>query len=609
MILPTNRIYLSRARVTAEIDENFFESISGERVNDRLCNSWNSKMSKRSTDITSFICTHCIREMLCALLSPERNAHYRRCISLQQLSEQNLVPFRSFAINSSANCLPFPSFVYPTLAQLFAQSYMIARCSNFRNVSLPLLNAFLVIVNMMFVPTLTSDSQCQKDTNFDAMLSLLGSHEIIEALFDSNFERSYMHVSHSGRSDRVSWMHHYRRFLPDGDLDLILSFNVSATSTTSQKPLILYHDIDILRVVEVDGLFRWVPISVKPQLAAFRAAVRDGAVLNMYHMSSRSRLISVFEDALRSFWSVPLSTTFMFHPTLTATQASPAPEIYANDIFLVTLHGVAKAHLYTDCFPFPSQHHVESSHILQTAHDDLAMPQVIDLYEGDVLYLPRGTGIDIRTTNSMALFIRFEIHTSQRQIVDGILKAVNITARSSKFLGSRATTADDNRRRSAPKWSQIISTAARMAGEFTPTMRRFLPIQKEVENSIGQTGQMVGIRLIEESLMRFSRAAESKLFDPVMEILASDDDSVYEIASNSVIKWAKRIQELGGEQQNRARRMFRECVEEISLSTSATNVLYEMSDDWQNNEQSSKRQEQLKIREKNMERHNQKNPL
>lgn len=497
----------------------------------------------------------------------------------------------------------------PSRAQLFTQSYMIAPCLNFRNASPPLLNAYLIIVAMMFVPTLTSDSQCQKDTHFDAMLSLLGSHEIIEALFDSNFEHSYMHVSHSGRSDRVSWMHHYRRFLPNGDLDLILSFNVSATSATSQKPLKLHHDIDILRVVEVDDLFRWVPIAVKPQLSALRAAVRDGAVLNMYLMSSRSRHISVFEDALRSFWAVPLSTTFVFHPTLTATQASPAPAMYASDIFLVTLHGAAKAHLYTDYFPFPSQHHVESSHILQAAHDRLPSPQVINLYEGDVLYLPRGTGIDIRTTNSMALFIRFEIHTSQRQIVDGILKGVNITARSSRFLGSRATIADDNRKRSAPKWSQIISTAVKMAGEFTPTMRRFLPIQEETEYTIGQTGQMVGIRLIEESLMRFSRAAESTLFDPVMEVLASDDDSVYEIASNAVVKWAKRIQELGGEQRNKARRMFRECVEQISFSTSATNVLHEMSEDWQNSEQSSIRQEHLKTREKNLERHNQKHSL
>lgn len=476
--------------------------------------------------------------------------------------------------------------------------------SPFRYASLSVLTVLFVFTTVTPASSHTSDTQCPQGAHFDAMVSLLGSDEAIEALFDSHFEYSYMHISHSSRSDRLSWMHYYRRFLPDGDLDLVLSFNISATSSSLQKPLQIHRDINVLRVVNVGGFHAWMPIAKNPYLPGIRAAVRDGAVLNLYHMSSRSRLISVFEDALRSFWSVPVSTTFVFHPTLTATQKSPAPEIFDSEIFLVTLHGVAKAHLYTDVFPFPSRHHIDSRTIRQVAHNNLTLSRTINLHEGDVLYLPRGTGIDVRTSDSMALFIRFEIQTSKRQLMDGILKAVDIATRSGDLLNSPVT-AMDVQELNAPKWSNVILTAVKMAAEFTPAMRRFLPVQGETSNIVERTGQMVGIQLIQDSLMRFTHAGESALFDPVIEILVSNEESVREVASVAVVEWAKEIGKQGREQQYRAKDIFQRCIRAVSHSTSATVVFREMSMDWQNVEKCKERQKQLRLRELNLERHNQ----
>lgn len=415
-----------------------------------------------------------------------------------------------------------------------------------------------------------------------------------------------MHISHSHRADRLSWMHHYRRFLPHADLDLILTFNTSALSTSSKKPLQLQQDVDILRVIRADGFYTWKPMAVAPHLEEFRAAVRDGSVLNLYHMSSRSRLISNFEDSLRYFWSIPLSTTFLFHPPLTATQPSPAPEISDSDVFLVALHGFAVVSLFADYFPFPSEHHIDSDAINHAAHDNLAPPQVVNMHEGDVLYVPRGTGVDIRTTNSLALFIRFEIHTCQRQLADGLLHAVNITTRSAKLLEDHATfLPNDTKERSGPKWNSIISTAVMVAAEFTPPMRRFLPVKGMLDNKFRQIGSITGTQLVKDMLERFSHAAKSTLFDPVVEILASGDEGVRGIASDAVIEWAKTFRKQSHEQQDGARNTFLMCIEQVLRTTNATNLLNEMFSIWKRGEQSDRRRKQLKYRDWNLDRHNQ----
>lgn len=447
--------------------------------------------------------------------------------------------------------------------------------------------------------------QCMGASEFDAMETLLGSRDDILTFFESHFEHAHMFIPHSTRPNRKVWIHHYRRFLPNGDLDLLLIHNVSITSEGNIIPLQLQKDVDVQRVALIDGINIWKPISISPHLHRIRSAVRDGAILRVYHMSSRSRRVSIFEDGLRTFWTVSVSTSFLFHPPQTVTHPFPAPIIDANDIFLVSLHGDSSIHLYHDYFPSPSLHHVDSIAIHQAAQEHLPSPKIIHMDEGDVLYIPRGMAVDIRTTESMALFISFEIHTHERQVVDGISYAVNITSRTSNLLQHTATDASSDMTSPSPTWHDVILTAIRMAAEFTPEMRRFLPTNGILKDIMLETGS-ISTQLIVDAIGRFSRAAGSALFDPVVEILVDEKEGIEGIASDEVVQWAKDILKQGKQLRYRMKNVFHACIEEVAHSTGVSeDVMLGLSAEWNEIEKSPQRREFLKRREIFLAKHNQ----
>lgn len=470
----------------------------------------------------------------------------------------------------------------------------------------------IYIVGLPLFHSIQSLSQTNKHVPLfhmpvQAMQALLDSPAAVQSFFSSHFEKSFMHVAHSTRTNRPHWMQHYRRFLQSDDLDLILSYNASSSHPTD--PLRLNDDLDVLHVADVDGVYAWRPMAVTGSIDSLRAAVRDGAVLHLYDMSSRSRLVTLFEDALRSFWAVPVSTMFSFNPPETILQAKPAPTIHASDLFLVVLRGSAQVSLYDDYFPSPCSHHIENPSIQSMVYEKCRQPPTnIDVDEGDVLYIPRGVAVDIRTTHSPALILQFEVHTHQRLVFHGLLKAIEMTRRSADLL-DQAVYMDDELdndivgENAQPTWAQIVSTAVLMAAEFTPAMRRFLPITGDVIPLMEDAGLDVGDKVIQNTIKRFSRAAEDALFDPVLEILASDDHNVEGIAQANVISWAKNISLSEVDTKIRARDTFHACVEGIAQSTSAPHdAVTSMSVDW-NEHENEEGPHRMRKREISLQRH------
>lgn len=444
---------------------------------------------------------------------------------------------------------------------------------------------------------------------FEAMRAIFASDSSIEEFFSYNFERSFFHIPHSIRSDRSAWMQHYRRFLPSADLDLILSHNASFTD--SRAALALHDDLDVFRIAKSQSnVHTWTALYVKPHLDSLRAAVRDGAVLHLYHMSSRSNQIARFEDALRHFWTVPVSSTLSFHPPATDMQPEPAPSIFAGDQLIVIIHGNATANLYTDYFPFPSSHHIENPSIQKASYESKAKPKSIDIDEGDVLYVPRGTAVDIRTKDSLALIVTFEIHTHQRMLFHGVLRTVDLIHRKSNLLSTAIS--KTLTRRNANKydtntkvatWSDVVKTAVNMAAEFTPAMRRFLPVSGNVLRAMEDSGMDVGAQAIQDTVGRFSRAATNALFNPMLEILVSDDEKVGAIAGQDVITWAKHLFNGADGGLEMAERTFLAVIQDLAVASTTTpsESASALSADW--SELADKRKDELLIRHASLRRH------
>lgn len=456
---------------------------------------------------------------------------------------------------------------------------------------------------------MVNDTRQARPPKFEAMRAIFEDELSIEDFFDSHFERSFMHIPDSMRSNRPRWMQHYRRFLPSADLDLILSHN--ASSTNSSASLALHQDFDVYRIANIKADFYvWAAVSVNPHLDSLRAAVRDGAVLHLYQMSSRSRQLAIFEDALRHFWAVPVSTTLSFHPPGTYVQPTPAPSLFAGDLFLVIIHGTAKAHLYNDYFPFPCSHHAANPYIGSLSSKNIPRPKIINMDEGDVLYIPRGTASDIRTIDSLALIVTFEVHTHQRLLFHGVLRAIDSMRSQSRLLSSPVSQEVGNQNKKEtphsaqpPKWADILKTAVNMAAEFTPAMRRYLPVAGPVQHVMEDLGMEIGAHLVRDTIGRFSRAAADALFSPMLEILANETEDVG-LADRSVIKWAKQLWEGVDEDQNDAKKAFQASIHDLGMKSDApSHVATKMAFDW--SLQDTERLEYLHNREVSLRRHGQ----
>lgn len=438
----------------------------------------------------------------------------------------------------------------------------------------------------------------------NAMNAMLGSTDEVESFFDLAFERTHLHLSHSKRVNRYAWMQYYRRFLPAMDIDLILSYNISAINSTS--PLLPQHDVDILRVAErAPGIHAWLPVSVPTQLDSLRSAVRDGGVLQLHHMSSRSRQVTYFSDALRAFWAVPVSANLAFYPPRTVAEPSPAPALLASDVFMIVIEGNAVITLFENYFAYPCEHHIESVHVHRAATKNLKGRNVINVDEGDVLYIPRGTAFDVRTIDSFAIVLCFEIHTEQRLVFHGLLRAVNIAQRMSDILNVEISPnkIEKGIEGSSLLWSDILTTSVKIAAEFTLSMRRHLPVTGNILNIMNKIG-VNGESILQDSIGRFVRAARYALFEPMLEVLSGDDDNEGAMAPMEIISWARNLQNNKND-FSRAKTTFEMCLQDLKYdSAMLSDVITSMSLDWYDLDVLERKSE-LRSREHSLTRHGQ----
>lgn len=130
---------------------------------------------------------------------------------------------------------------------------------------------------------------------------------------------------------------------------------------------------------------------------------------------------------MRVFWGVETSAALHFTPPSTRKVADSAtPELYAGDVFVVQLEGVLEADLYEFMFPFPAERHLSDAEVLRSARDTArdTAPRKFTLAEGDVLYVPRGCSIDMRTTKQFSLHVILTISTHLHTLDMGIASGV-----------------------------------------------------------------------------------------------------------------------------------------------------------------------------------------
>lgn len=439
----------------------------------------------------------------------------------------------------------------------------------------------------------------------------------MEQFFEDHFEKTPMYISNSERNrpNRLRWMEYYRRFLPSGDLDKILSHNISFLN--SSLPLQLHHDIDVLRVAKYNDKpkqFIWRPISIAVQLDALRAAVRDRSLLQLYEMSYRSRFVASFIDSLRTFWMVPTSALLSFHPPGTIHHPLPAPSISASELFVICIEGTASAFTKDEFFEFPLPYHVnsESIHSASMRNDNGNTQKNWTMHEGDVLYIPRGSSYDIRTpASSLAIFLYVHVHTEDRLIFHAIEQSIHMTR--TRFDNNFINTKLDSSSHHNTTWADLLMTSVRMAAEFNPAMRRFLPLDGKVRDVMDETGLGVGETLLQDALGRFSRAASNALFDPLLDVLMSseDDSSSSSIASQEIVSWARSLKASANKKHDSlyiAKMQYQASVEEVFKRSAAepTDISESMILDWSDVEQ-SKWKELIDKREQFLALHGQAN--
>lgn len=439
--------------------------------------------------------------------------------------------------------------------------------------------------------TMRESPQVATATDPGAMETLFYSTTQMEQFFEDHFEKTPMYISNSERNrpNRLRWMEYYRRFLPSGDLDKILSHNISFLN--SSLPLQLHHDIDVLRVAKYNDKpkqFIWRPISIAVQLDVLRAAVRDGSLLQLYEMSYRSRFVAAFIDSLRNFWMVPTSALLSFHPPGTIHHPLPAPSISASELFIICIEGTASAFTRDDFFEFPLPYHVnsESIHSASTRNDNDNTQKNWTMHEGDVLYIPRGSSYDIRTpASSLAIFLYVHIHTEHRLIFHAIEQSIHMTR--TRFDNNFINMKLDSTSHHNATWADLLMSSVRIAAEFNPAMRRFLPLGGEVRDVMDETGLGVGETLLQDALGRFSRAASTALFDPLLDVLMSseDDGSSFPITSQEIVLWARSLKASSNQNDkslHTAKIQYQASVEEVFKTSAAepTVISESMIVDW-----------------------------
>lgn len=420
------------------------------------------------------------------------------------------------------NCsqILFNLFIQNVIFITFAVGYCPAKCP-----SLP--------------PTATSASTFPAD----AMLALLGSHEAVEDFFEFSFERTRLHIPYSDRTDRRKWLQLYRRFLPHHDIDSLLSHNASAFTNGS---LVLHRDLDLIRPKKsgdelVDTLLKGAEEKYAVDSDSVRSAFRDGFGVRIYAMEMRSAVVADVVEGLRAFWMVGVSADMDFIP---GSAMKADVRMFAEDVFFVVMEGTLDVVLYEDLSLFPARRHIKNEKFVEDAKRKLGGVKggAAEIGEGDVLYVPRGCGIEIRGANDVNLYTVFKVRSEESMVANGIVATMN--AAKERDIGNPLTRLLESRGdvEYDATWGDVFESAVAIAAEFLPQLRRFMALGERAMEIIKDTGGPVGKELLGEEVRKFGEAASKALFEGLMDVLGGEEEEDSgPIASREVIEWAKRV--------------------------------------------------------------------
>lgn len=386
---------------------------------------------------------------------------------------------------------------------------------------------------------------------------LLNDQQTYHLFFSLHFERSSLHIQDSHRSNRLAWTRIHRRFIPNHDIDAIL--NVTARQPSFNIP----HHVQLMRYNLAQSTWQHFPPQQAPQLPALQSAFRDGFELVLHHMHLSSPSIARFTDALHQFWHVPIQVSLHFCPPAANTKqlADPlAASLRPGDTFLVVLDGEAQAVLYDQVHQFPLSdelRHESHSILSKIVHQ----PQLnFALYEGDVLYVPRGSASNVLATKAPVLYLAFHIRTDQQPVtlaLHSILSAARKTEHSP--LNELAD--------STLKWSDIVSKAIVVAHDVVPPLRRFLPISGDVAEALQDAGKSTALQVTVDVLSNFAVAAVDALFHPFVDAVASREVDF----GDELYQWAFSLRN-GSHKSSRFKRanqMFAFCVNWLARQKNA----------------------------------------
>lgn len=426
-----------------------------------------------------------------------------------------------------------------------------------------------------------------------SLRDLLGGLDAVHNFFSTSFERAHLHVRESSREDRRDWQHIYRRFVLLNDVDALLSRNASALRPGN--PLALHEDVDLIRPGQdesgvwtrqsVDTLFPSAkgPTRNAIDMASVHQAFRDGFELVLHAMHHRSQALADLVDGLSAFWLVQVTASLHLSPPRASKYADKhAPQIYAGDVFLVQLDGQQSVRLFPDLFPFPAARHLADLDVQAVVQDTLQEhkgPDTLVMEPGDVLYVPRGSGVDALPTGPLSLHVALEVATHTSSLDDGIRAALDAVREPMPDNPLYAPLEEDTALPGhAAAWIDLLHASVRVAAEFTPQLRRFLPLGSVVSEVIEDAGGASVVEMVAEQVQRFAAAATDALFAPVVEVLAERGDAeerVRLLASESVIEWTRRLvsettsDEERQDAMQQSERIFKVCVKALEESRQA----------------------------------------
>jgi hypothetical protein len=306
--------------------------------------------------------------------------------------------------------------------------------------------------------------------------------------------------------------------------------------------------------------------------ARVHQAFADGFELVVHDMHLRSLAAFDVVDAIEAFWTVPASAALHFVPAQSPARASMR---HAEDLILVQLDGELDVRVYdaTDNAAMPE--HANSATADARGASDLSTstPHTFRLYEGDTLYVPRGCAMDTRTGRKISLHLAIAVSTHDCTVRDALLAVIDAVEALNHdtpnplcdLLMPSVPGLSENK----ATYADLLRIAVHVAAEITPDLGNHFPVGITITDAIDDSDAISPKLRLAKHLDDFTIAAREALFEPMVDLLASEDNwtttVVNDTTSDVIVAWAK---EVGGARpteivQNRARRMFEHCIQYV----------------------------------------------